>query len=862
MSVSASRAGSKMGIFSSFRIRTKTVLIMTLILAVMSLAVYLYFPSRLKKYGEEDVTERTAALTEMAAYAVAPALNQGDRIALAEALFGMRRSSGVAYLIVLDANDSPMTSVGEIFANSVDFRNIPMKEIATGAFSGQKDGRERRHGLFKGGFSADGSVYQVTSPVLYRGRQVGSIYVGAAMSGVEQEISRSRATVALATTLAFGLAVVATYVLSTFITGPLMRIAKTSEKIAEGDLQQRAPVDSTDEVGQLARSFNVMVDRLSAAQFELEGLNRTLEERVDERTAQLREEFEERRRAESALRISEERYRLLFERNLAGAYIATPDFRIVSCNLACARLFGYDSIEEFLESGGEMSYKSDFQRDAIARRLQEEGTVMNEEVELRGRDGRTLWALENVRLIRDPKTGQSTLEGVLLDISERKRAEREMEYRAYHDVLTGLPNRSLFLDRVAVAIARAQRLTGHVAVMFLDLDYLKTINDTLGHAVGDELLKRVAARLGDTLRDEDTVARVGGDEFLVLLPEIRGEEGASIVARKIHDSLLEPFVVEDDEIHLTVSIGMAIYPEDGSDPETLVRSADAAMYRVKESGGNDYRLSSRIGDAGVVGRMTLEQEIRDALEHDEFTLYYQPQLELDTRRMSGAEALVRWNHPSRSLVAPAGFIPIAETTGLITLVGERVLYKACEQVVRWRSAGYEPPLVSVNVSARQFYQRDFIGMVKRILDETHVEPQWLELEITESVTMQKGEHALRMLRRLRDLGLSIAIDDFGTGQSSLSYLKSFPIDTVKIDKSFVNDIGRRSTSESIVAAVLLLGRQLKMRTVAEGVESEEQCDFLRRHHCRAIQGFLISRPIEASDFEGKFLGPMTVKAEA
>jgi diguanylate cyclase (GGDEF)-like protein/PAS domain S-box-containing protein len=837
--------------FSRLAIRTKTALVMTLILAVMSIAVYLYFPRRMKEQALADITENAATLAELSAFSVAPALAlpHADRIAVAQALVGIRRSSGVAYLVVVGADGEIVSALGELYALQAGYKTVPMQPLRQ---PGVRDS-EKEHATLSGGYAPDGSVYQTVAEARHRGRVVGTVYVGVALRNLNNEISRSRATVALVTALAFAIGVAATFLLSTFITGPLSRIARTSEEIARGDLHKRAKVNSSDEVGQLARSFNLMVDRLAAAQLEMEGLNRTLEQRVDERTAQLREEFDERRRAETALLTSEERYRLLFERNLAGAYIATTDFKIVSCNAAFAGIFGYASTDDFLSEMGELSYMHTIDRDALARRLREEGAVMNEEVELRGRYGQSVWALENVRLIPGAEGREATLEGVLLDISERKRAEKEMEYRAYHDVLTGLPNRSLFLDRVTVALTRAQRLTGMAAVMFLDLDDLKTINDTLGHSLGDELLKRLAERLSDTLRAEDTVARVGGDEFMILLPEIRGEEGAVIVARKIQRALVEPFVTGEDEIHVTVSTGIAIYPIDGGDPETLIRAADAAMYRVKEKGGADHAFASRTGDTGAVGRTSMEQEIREGIERDEFVLYFQPQVDLHDGRLSGTEALVRWNHPSRSLIAPAGFIPIAESTGLITALGERVLYKACEQAVAWRNAGHEPPMVSVNVSARQFYQRDFIGMVKRVLMETRVDASWVELEITETVTMQKGDHAQRMLRRLRDLGLSIAIDDFGTGQSSLSYLKSFPLDTVKIDKSFVHDIGRRATSESIIAAVLLLGTQLSLRTIAEGVENVEQRDFLRRHHCRAMQGFLISKPVPAEEFEDRFL---------
>jgi len=448
------------------------------------------------------------------------------------------------------------------------------------------------------------------------------------------------------------------------------------------------------------------------------------------------------------------------------------------------------------------------------------------------------------------------LEGILLDISDRKRAEEAIAFKAYHDDLTELPNRALFLDRLHIALGQAHRTSTALAVLFLDLDDMKSINDTFGHAVGDRVLKAVGERLTNALREGDSVARVGGDEFLILL-SISDAVDAEAMARRVLVKISEPMIIGRDELYLTTSVGVAIYPQDGEDEESLIRHADGAMYRVKEAGGHDLQLSSRTKKRSV-GRLALEEQIRVAIERDEFLLYYQPQMNIATRVLSGAEALVRWQRTDGMLVNPAGFMSVCEQSGLITALGEVVLRKACQQMVEWQKAGSAPNRIGVNVSARQFYQRDFTGTVERVLAETGLSPERLEIEITESVAMQTSERALSMLRRFREMGIAVAIDDFGTGQSSLSYLKRFPVDTVKIDRSFVNDLTTGQNDEWIITAVLMLANHLGLRTVAEGVETEDQCSFLFEHDCREIQGFLISRPVDPATFAQRFLQATTM----
>lgn len=810
---------------------------MTFLLAIVSLAIYRYFPSRLHEQIVDSVAQKSAALTSMAAFSVAGGLHDRSPATVAAALTGLRDNPDLVYLVLLDERGRIFASFNDLIARQTSYEHLQMKSVATPkqVLQGGRNVHTTAPPLV-GGVSADGAIYQSMAPVRHHGRVIGHLYTGVSLEAANADAARSRATIAIVTLIAFILGTVAVFALSSVITGPLRRIVETTEDIAAGDFSKRAAVTSDDEVGQLARSFNGMVDRVANTYAQLEDLNRTLESRVVDRTRKLAE--------------SEERYRLLFERNLAGVYMAYEDGKVIDCNEACARLFGYASREEFLQSGRIESVHP-HERDSIVRRLRDHGTVTNEEVELRGRGDVSVWALENVRRVVPEDGGPAMLEGILLDISDRKNAEQEIEFKAYHDALTQLPNRTLFLDRLDLALGHARRNQTCLAVLFLDLDNMKAVNDTFGHATGDRVLQVVSQRLTESLRGGDTVARVGGDEFLILL-SIKGPSDAETVARKILARLSEPLIIESDELYLTTSIGVAIYPADGADSEALIHHADGAMYRVKEAGGHGLQLSSRAGRRSG-GRLSIEEQLRAALDRDEFVLHYQPQVHIDSRVLSGAEALVRWQRPDGTLVSPSGFVPVCEQSGLITPLGEIVLMKACRQMVEWWSSGSAPMRIGVNVSARQFYQRDFLGMVERALLATGLPPMYLELEITETVAMQSTQRALRTLRDLRAMGIAVAIDDFGTGQSSLSYLKRLPIDTVKIDRSFVADLFNTDGDAWIITAVLMLANHLGLRTVAEGVETEEQAAFLASHECSEFQGYLISRPLDADAFAARFL---------
>jgi diguanylate cyclase (GGDEF)-like protein/PAS domain S-box-containing protein len=563
------------------------------------------------------------------------------------------------------------------------------------------------------------------------------------------------------------------------------------------------------------------------------------------------EEITERKRAEEALRSSEERYRLLFERNLAGVYRATLDGRLLECNEAFARILGYSSRDEVLAHSAWDLFFNREDREAFLARLKEKGSLTNFEVRIRRRDGTSVWALENETLIPG-KDGADLVEGTLIDITERKVAEERIEFHAYHDPLTGLPNRMFLKDRLHLALAQARRSGRGFAVVWLDLDHFKEINDTLGHGVGDRILQDVAARLRDCVREEDAVARLGGDEFLLLLVSVRHKEEAAHVATKILSRVGEPFRVDGHELHVTTSAGIALFPQDGEDAATLLKNADAAMYQAKEQGRNAYQICDQAAQQHTLERLDLNNRLRVGIEHEEMALFYQPQVELSTGRIVGAEALLRWLHPERGLLLPGEFLPLAEDMGLIVPLGEWVLRKACGDARAWGERGLPPVRISVNISVRQCQQSRLKTTLEEVLDETGLARRRLELEISENAARQNVDVAVPVLRDLVGIGIGITIDDFGAWHSLPGYLKGLPIRRLKIDRPLVSGLGREPRDTGIVRRIIEMAHNLGHRVVAEGVETEFQLDVLRELECDEIQGWVFSEALPEAAF-GKLL---------
>ncbi|MGA9646467.1 MAG: EAL domain-containing protein [Candidatus Korobacteraceae bacterium] len=567
----------------------------------------------------------------------------------------------------------------------------------------------------------------------------------------------------------------------------------------------------------------------------------------------IKQDITQRKLAEQALRNAEQKYRGIFQNAVLGIFQATPEGEFLSVNPALARLAGYDSPEDFQNSVHSASaiYVDLKRRDELRELIAAQKVVRDFEVEFKTKDGRTRTTSINVRAVADSEGGGFYLEGTVQDITERKAAEARVHFLAYHDDLTGLPNRVLFEDRLAQALANARRRQERVAVLWLDLDNFKTINDSLGHSVGNLLLKQVGERLYKHTRAQDTVAKAGGDEFIFALINPGSLSRAAAAVERFRRVLRGEFQVQGHVLNLTCSIGVSLFPDHGADGETLLKNADLAMYCAKENGRNNCRFFTPELNARAVERLTLENSLRVAVEKQELFLVYQPQLEIASGRITGGEALLRWRHPELGLVAPDRFIPVAENSGLIVPIGEWVLRTACTQARYWQDLGLPALPIAVNVSAVQLHQGHFLPLIRRVLDETGLAPQYLELELTERVLLSNTGKMLSLMQELAGMGLPLSIDDFGAGYSSLGYLQDLPICKLKIDRSFMRAMTVNPRDATITAAVIGMGHSLNLKVLAEGVETEEQMSFLRAHGCDEIQGFYFSQPLETDAFAEK-----------
>jgi diguanylate cyclase (GGDEF)-like protein/PAS domain S-box-containing protein len=598
---------------------------------------------------------------------------------------------------------------------------------------------------------------------------------------------------------------------------PLKKLQEAAVNIGQGKLRTKIEVSEADELGELAQTFNKMAEELW---------------RTTTYAVKVRESLVE------------------------SLIVLTPNnLRIHSVNKATCELLGYrrselvgKPLDRFLPAVASLL------QDAKPKQLSEQGFIYSIETTYESKDGRRIPVLFSASLMREHDEVLGIV-CVAQDNTVRHRHEATIRYQASHDLLTGLPNRALFDSRLAISLAQAAQSRARLAVMFLDLDRFKLINDTLGHAVGDRLLQGFSQRISGCLRQSDTIARWGGDEFTVLLPNIRAVDEATTIAYRILDALKPHFELEGHVLRVSSSIGISIYPTDGEDAETLLKNADAALYRAKEGGRNSYCLYTAAINSQASERLALENQLHHALERNELTLYYQPLVNTATGQISQMEALLRWHHPEMGMVSPNRFIPLAEENGLIVPIGEWVLRTACSQTRAWHEAGLPQIRVGVNLSAQQFRHPDLVSMIGQILQETRLDPCFLELEITETTVITNVESAKIVMDELTQMGISIAMDDFGNGYSSLSYLKKFPFHTLKIDQGFVRDITTDPNDRAIVTAIAALGKVLNLKLVAEGVETDVQERLLRSLNCHEMQGYLFSPPLPADEATRLLLDP-------
>ncbi|HEY0545203.1 MAG TPA: EAL domain-containing protein [Pyrinomonadaceae bacterium] len=561
---------------------------------------------------------------------------------------------------------------------------------------------------------------------------------------------------------------------------------------------------------------------------------------------------EEQRAISEALRQSEEHFRSAFDYAAVGMALVGTDGRWLSVNRSLCKLVGYSETELLETNFQSITHPDDLGASLADLYQMLEGTLINSTREKRyiHKEGRVVWATVSASSVFDESGKPMHFILQAQDITERKQAEEQLQHAAFYDALTGLPNRALFTDHLQLAVSRAAQHQDYLfGVLFLDIDRFKNINDSLGHVVGDQLLKAVAGRLENCVRPEDTVSRFGGDEFAILLNDINNSADALAISERILREIESPFKLSGYDVFTSTSIGIALSTIGYHSPEEILRDADTAMYRAKAQGKGRHEVFDKVMHARAISRLQIESDLRHALERNEFEVFYQPIMNMEAVSISGFEALLRWRHPERGLVSPLDFIPVAEDTELIIPIGGWVLHEACRQVREWQMAFplAAPLTISVNLSGKQFKQSDLVGQVKQVLYQTGLDPLCLRLEITESMVMEDAEAATAMLRQLRSLNVQLSIDDFGTGYSSLSYLHRFPVNILKIDKSFVSRMAIDEESMGIVETIITLASKLKMDVVAEGIETQEQCDKLTALQCGYGQGYLFSKPVPSAD---------------
>lgn len=590
--------------------------------------------------------------------------------------------------------------------------------------------------------------------------------------------------------------------------------------------------------------------KLTESYQELEAVH----EELVHKEIELKIQYDDLNMHENELRRSEERYRLAVEGVNDGIWDWDGRDGRLFMSKQSRKIMGLDDSQEYMTIEKWFGVIAKEDQDRFIRSLNKYVTEPQKkhyqiEYRINTPENGIKWVRTRGMAIWDESGIPVRVAGSITDITEQRLTDEKIHQLAFYDSMTGLPNRTLLMDRFIVAAAAAQRKQRRVAVFFLDLDNFKTINDTIGHSFGDQLLQMVGEQLKCTLRRSDTLGRLGGDEFIMLQANIKNMEEVSHLAARMLDIFKNPWILDEREFYVTASIGISVYPDDGSDLQELMKNADTAMYRAKESGKNNFQIYTQELNMRIMERMEIENNLRRAAEKDEFVIYYQPMIELATGRVTCVEALIRWANPAIGWVMPDSFIHIAEEIGLIGKIGEWVLRTACRQLFKWHEEGYENLKVSVNLSARQFQQADLVSSVRKIIEETHIKAEWLELEITEGLAMHDLEHTIDILGQLKDLGIGISLDDFGKGYSSLNYLKVLPITNLKIDKTFIHGFSSSSNQTKIARALISLAHNLNMNVTAEGVENATQLEFLLKEGCDTAQGYYFSKPLQASEVE-------------
>ena len=563
------------------------------------------------------------------------------------------------------------------------------------------------------------------------------------------------------------------------------------------------------------------------------------------------ENVTERKLSTQALQQAERSFRSIFENATEGIFQTSPDGRYLNVNPALAAIYGFSSGAELIASIGDIQhqiYTDPSRRAEFMRLMRESGVVTNFVSEIRRKDGDDIWISENARAVQDEAGNLLFYEGTVEDVTETKLNQEKLEHLANHDPVTGLPNRLLMNDRLRQMMLSAQRSKSIVAVALVDLDHFKLINDTFGHNRGDQLLQTMSHRMLACVREADTVVRLGGDEFVLLLSGAGRGEAMSQVVQRVLQTIARPSQIEGRELSVSCSVGVSIFPRDGRDVQTLLKNADTAMYKAKELGRNNFQFYSPEMNTVITERLEMQSALRSAVEHKQFALLYQPKVDLVTGQIAGMEALLRVKGENGELSLPENFITLAEESGLIVQIGEWVMREACNFNKSLQERGLPPMRVAINLSARQLTRYDLVRAVEQALQHAELSAEYLELELTESMVMHDPEGVIATLAQLQALGIQLSIDDFGTGYSSLSYLKRFPVASLKIDQSFVRELGQDENAAAIVKAIISLGHSLDMKVIAEGVETEKQMSFFLENRCDAMQGFLFSRPLSAGEF--------------